>query len=877
MIDFFLFFSPSHLLSLFPPFLISSLFPHFFPLFFLFLFLVFFLYTSPFYSFSFLLSNPPFLSLFHNFLFLPLLLLFLLSCLSRFLPSSLSPLPSFPSSTSLLPPFFALSPLLLSFPFPHFLPPPLYPVQLYLPFLYVSSFSLHFFPFHFLFFYRTPLHEAAANGHVSVTELLLEKGSDPNARERSDANDRLFPLLFSFPPSLSFPPFLISSLFPSLLPSVLPFPLPRFLSLYFSLLLFLFSSFKSSLFLFSFSITFSSFRCFSSSSFLVSLVSFLPLSLLFLHSHPPPHFFLPSSLSLLYFYLFLFPTFSLLHYILSNSIFPFFTLDAVAWGSQERSRLSHRIAARERQRPQRQRREATPMHLAACEGHRGAVEALAAGGADVDPVDHEGDTPLHGAASRGHLLAVGALVGLGASTSRKNERGKTPQDLLGDRLGKSPAERVFSLAKECAADEKERMRNMQEEHEKQENDLREMKKKVDSKEAEAANLRKENGKLKQELHEMKQKCDSKEAEAANLRKENGKLKQELHEMKEKCDSKEAEAANLRKENGKLKQDLQENKNEIKLIKHSTIQILHTGTFPYYYYPPDAPRTETQGRCRLTGVYRGLRGRLADGVCRRQDVGERIEQQEKDLREMKIKFDSKEAEAANLRKETRDLRRALARSEERADYQDDQGRRNNLRFSGIPEEQNETWQQCQQKLGHLLQQHLNLAPVIERARRVGKPSHDKPRDIVAKFASFGDRDAVFKKKANFKNAPVFVFVHEDFCAGTIKARKDQMEQLKQARSEGKHAYFNYRKLVVTERSHPRSQPDSALPLQSRSSRASLSDPPSPMLRRPSTPAHNAPGPFASAPKTPEGASGNDTSPRQEDSLFSPLSQRLRSKQ
>ncbi|ROT67619.1 hypothetical protein C7M84_014277 [Penaeus vannamei] len=166
----------------------------------------------------------------------------------------------------------------------------------------------------------------------------------------------------------------------------------------------------------------------------------------------------------------------------------------------------------------------------------------------------------------GHLLAVGALVGLGASTSRKNERGKTPQDLLGDRLGKSPAERVFSLAKECAADEKERMRNMQEEHEKQENDLREMKKKVDSKEAEAANLRKENGKLKQELHEMKEKCDSKEAEAANLRKENGKLKQELHEMKEKCDSKEAEAANLRKENGKLKQDLQENKNEIKLIK-----------------------------------------------------------------------------------------------------------------------------------------------------------------------------------------------------------------------------------------------------------------------------------------------------------------------
>nr|XP_027232419.1 ankyrin repeat domain-containing protein 12-like [Penaeus vannamei] len=409
------------------------------------------------------------------------------------------------------------------------------------------------------------------------------------------------------------------------------------------------------------------------------------------------------------------------------------------------------------------------MHLAACEGHRGAVEALAAGGADVDPVDHEGDTPLHGAASRGHLLAVGALVGLGASTSRKNRDGKTPQDLL-----RSPAESVFPKANECA--EKKRMRKMQERIEQQEKDLREMKIKFDSKEAEAANLRKVIGDIKDEVK-----------------------RKEL---------------------------------EIRQVEiHAGLEFTHANI-------PELEAREADAR------------RASDALRTRTEA---------------------------LAKETRDLRRALARSEERADYQDDQGRRNNLRFSGIPEEQNETWQQCQQKLGHLLQQHLNLAPVIERARRVGKPSHDKPRDIVAKFASFGDRDAVFKKKANFKNAPVFVFVHEDFCAGTIKARKDQMEQLKQARSEGKHAYFNYRKLVVTERSHPRSQPDSALPLQSRSSRASLSDPPSPMLRRPSTPAHNAPGPFASAPKTPEGASGNDTSPRQEDSLFSPLSQRLRSKQ
>jgi len=54
--------------------------------------------------------------------------------------------------------------------------------------------------------------------------------------------------------------------------------------------------------------------------------------------------------------------------------------------------------------------------------------------------------------------------------------------------------------------------------------------------------------------------------------EHEKQENDLREMKKKVDSKEAEAANLRKENGKLKQDLQENKNEIKLIKVRNIEM-----------------------------------------------------------------------------------------------------------------------------------------------------------------------------------------------------------------------------------------------------------------------------------------------------------------
>ncbi|XP_069976277.1 uncharacterized protein [Penaeus vannamei] len=339
-------------------------------------------------SFSFSILLPFTLSLFffqilpfsllffHNFLFLPLLLLFLLSCLSRFLPSSLSPLPSFPSSTSLLPPFFALSPLLLSFPFPHFLPPPLYPVQLYLPFLYVSSFSLHFFLFfclsHFPFilfikkkkifpsFYSLPLFPFRSVHHFIVFILCISS---------------FFPLpLFLLIFYLSFSSFLLSSflpLFSTLLLSQspssltfsfsLPFIFPS--SFFFPTVLFHFISFSS---LFPFLLHFP----FPLTSFPPSLFPLSPFPpLLFFSLYPffPFHNFpLPSSFSLLPSYYshphshppFHFPFHPPSHHPSTRRLIrasSSLRLDAVAWGSRERSRLSHRIAARERQRPQRQR------------------------------------------------------------------------------------------------------------------------------------------------------------------------------------------------------------------------------------------------------------------------------------------------------------------------------------------------------------------------------------------------------------------------------------------------------------------------------------------------------------------------------------------
>ncbi|XP_037776645.1 uncharacterized protein LOC119573500 [Penaeus monodon] len=235
------------------------------------------------------------------------------------------------------------------------------------------------------------------------------------------------------------------------------------------------------------------------------------------------------------------------------------------------------------------------MHVAAWQGHWGALEALAASGADVDPIDDAGNTPLHDAASSRQLLAVGVLTGLGVSTRQKNKGGETPQDLL----GKPSADELLSMVMTAGnqidtdqgwapwrsivlrlrpwrkggrcrlvlifpkvpvmcvdAEHSKKCKNGKTEimlcRDKFEEQQKEMKRKYDSKEAEAANLQKKIGKInKERKKEIKLLQD--------------KLEEQQKEMK-KYDSKEAEAANLQKENTELKKDLHEKEKEIKLIQ-----------------------------------------------------------------------------------------------------------------------------------------------------------------------------------------------------------------------------------------------------------------------------------------------------------------------
>ena len=68
----------------------------------------------------------------------------------------------------------------------------------------------------------------------------------------------------------------------------------------------------------------------------------------------------------------------------------------------------------------------TSLHVAAMEGHGGAVRRLLEVGAPVEKADSAGCTPLHKAAERGHEDVVGQLLGAGAEVNKANDDGWTP-------------------------------------------------------------------------------------------------------------------------------------------------------------------------------------------------------------------------------------------------------------------------------------------------------------------------------------------------------------------------------------------------------------------------------------------------------------------
>ena len=139
-----------------------------------------------------------------------------------------------------------------------------------------------------------------------------------------------------------------------------------------------------------------------------------------------------------------------------------------------------------------------------------------------------------------------------------------------------------------------------------------------------------------------------------------------------------------------------------------------------------------------------------------------------------------------------------------DYQEDYGRRLNLRFSGIADHhRNENWENSEALVRKLIKSTLGVEKEIEveRAHRTGKWSKDptKPRDIIIRFTKFKDRDLVLKKRNMLKETDIFI--NEDFCTNTMNIRQDLRFSMYEARRARQIAYISRHRLKVRSRNRP----------------------------------------------------------------------------
>ncbi|KAK3863123.1 hypothetical protein Pcinc_031065 [Petrolisthes cinctipes] len=90
--------------------------------------------------------------------------------------------------------------------------------------------------------------------------------------------------------------------------------------------------------------------------------------------------------------------------------------------------------------------------------------------------------------------------------------------------------------------------------------------------------------------------------------------------------------------------------------------------------------------------------------------------------------------------------------------------------------------------------------LERAHRTGQANPSRQRTIVARFEKFGDRETVLRNARKLKGTGIYI--NEDPCQASQEIRNKQLPLLKEAKNQGKIAFFKYTKLIIKKRTTQR---------------------------------------------------------------------------
>ena len=132
------------------------------------------------------------------------------------------------------------------------------------------------------------------------------------------------------------------------------------------------------------------------------------------------------------------------------------------------------------------------------------------------------------------------------------------------------------------------------------------------------------------------------------------------------------------------------------------------------------------------------------------------------------------------------------------------RRDNLRFDGVKEYENELWNDTEEILKDFLFEHLGLQEIkIERAHRTGEKKKDTLRAIVAKFSSYKTKETILQNARKLKDTGYYI--NKDFSKETVEIRKENWKKVKELRKNGKYAILVYDKVFWREKRSPENTP------------------------------------------------------------------------
>ena len=132
--------------------------------------------------------------------------------------------------------------------------------------------------------------------------------------------------------------------------------------------------------------------------------------------------------------------------------------------------------------------------------------------------------------------------------------------------------------------------------------------------------------------------------------------------------------------------------------------------------------------------------------------------------------------------------------ERVRIIEDNSRKNNVIFNGIPEAVTETPEHLLENVGQILTRKLNVANDVEYCHHLGgEIDSGRPRAVLVKLKNSAVQRSCLR--VSYKLMGSSIFVTDDVSKATQEIRKSKMGELLEKRRQGLIAYFSGTKIVT----------------------------------------------------------------------------------